>query len=339
MGFLKRRTTTLLLAAAAALPAQRPTLHPGIPRIDVHAHIGNSLDRMAAYMKMRDTVKEKLNADLAMWINLGSRAEEPQHWEEAQARFQGRFVPCIYDYFVYDGLKYSPEALAEWHLRGAAGYKIWAKRPLQPSASYAEPEVALPWHAIDHPANTPTFTKMEQLGMVAASVDISSPSHPEYPPYTPQKIWRDINAWQRVLERHPNLKVVNAHMMFLLGSKDQLHYLMYMLDRYPNLNVDLAADFQFFRWLDSQVLREFMIKYADRILFGTDIGGQTDGAVQRYGSAFEILERKGPVKSGNRTIEGLDLPRDVLEKIYYANALRVYDPARRAFLKLGYTVQ
>lgn len=32
----------------------------------------------------------------------------------------------------------------------------------------------------------------------------------------------------------------------------------------------------------------------------------------------------------------LGLPREVLEKIYYRNAVRVYDRARRAFLKLGY---
>jgi hypothetical protein len=51
----------------------------------------------------------------------------------------GRFVPCLYDYFIYDGLRYSPEELAEWHLKGVAGYKIWRKRPLQPSASYSDP--------------------------------------------------------------------------------------------------------------------------------------------------------------------------------------------------------
>jgi hypothetical protein len=292
---------------------------------------------MAEYMKLRDEIKEKLNADLALWINLGQRNETLRDWHEADKRFQGRFVPCLYDYFIYDGLRYSPEALAEWHLNGVAGYKIWAKRPLQPSARYSEPDVLLPWRGVDDPANRPSFTKMEQLGMVAASVDISSPSHPEYPPYDPIKIWRDINAWQRVLDRHPNLKVVNAHMMFLLGSKDQLHYLMYMLDRYPNLHVDLAADFQFFRWLSPEVLRAFMIRYADRILFGTDIGTDTKGGIARYGSAFQILETAGQVKSGSRTIQGLQLPRDVLEKIYYRNAVRVYDRARRAFVKLGYS--
>jgi predicted TIM-barrel fold metal-dependent hydrolase len=35
---------------------------------------------------------------------------------------------------------------------------------------------------------------------------------------------------------------------------------------------------------------------------------------------------------------GLALPREVLEKIYYRNALRVYPRLREAFLKLGYTV-
>lgn len=324
-----------IILLGAPVLAQQPTRYPDIPRIDVHAHVGSQPARMQEYMSMRDAVKNRVGAELALWINLGQRNEEPQNWAEAESRFQGRFVPCIYDYFIYDGLRYSPEALSEWHLRGAAGYKIWGKRPLQPGRGYSEPDVALPFSAIDDPANDATFTRMEQIGMVAASVDISSPSHPEYPPYDPVKIWRDINAWQRVLERHPRLKVVNAHMMFLLGSKDQLHYLMYTLDRYPNLFVDLAATFQFFRWVEPDLLRQFLTRYSDRVLFGTDIA-TTEGAVERYGTAFQILEGGEPVKMGRHTIQGLALPREALEKIYYRNAIKVYDRARRAFVKLGY---
>ena len=32
--------------------------------------MGDSLDRMAAFMKMREEIKEKLGTDFAMWINL-----------------------------------------------------------------------------------------------------------------------------------------------------------------------------------------------------------------------------------------------------------------------------
>ena len=75
-----------------------------------------------------------------------------------------------------------------------------------------------------------------------------------------------------------------------------------------------------------------MIEHSDRILFGTDIGGQPregryEEVAESYRRTFQLLETDNIVKGGffNGTeTKGLALPVDVLEKIYYRNAARLY---------------
>ena len=84
--------------------------------------------------------------------------------------------------------------------------------------------------------------------------------------------------------------------------------------------------------VDYDNLRDFMIEYADRIVFGTDIGrwkttDQTENMVEAYNRCFRILETDEMVNGsffGDKPTKGLNLPREVLEKIYYKNALRIY---------------
>jgi len=85
--------------------------------------------------------------------------------------------------------------------------------------------------AVDDPANDPTFTKMEQIGMIGASIHISQP----YPRNCkdPVLFWGSINAWERVLDRTSELVVVNAHMMDIFYSDEQLEYLQYFLRLIP----------------------------------------------------------------------------------------------------------
>ena len=129
------------------------------------------------------------------------------------------------------------------------------------------------------------------------------------------------------------------------NSDEQLDYLAYMLTTYPNLHVDLAARFQQFHRMDRDKLREFMIRYQDRILFGTDVGrvgDDAEGFARRYHRCFLLLESDQKVTGSffDNKIErrGLALPREVLEKIYYRNAVKVYPRARNTLKTLGYAV-
>ena len=87
---------------------------------------------------------------------------------------------------------------------------------------------------IDQAANDPIFDKMEQIGMVAASPHVTNPCgtfgrRTEWFP-EPVEFWRQQRAWENVLKKHPRLVVVNAHMLWLCYSDEQLDYLRYMLN-------------------------------------------------------------------------------------------------------------
>jgi hypothetical protein len=95
--------------------------------------------------------------------------------------------------------------------------------------------------------------------------------------------------------------------------------------------------------MDREKLRNFMIKYADRILYGTDIGGQPkpgkyEQVAQMYYRSFQILETDQTVKGGffgQTETKGLALPVQVLEKIYYTNAARLYPRVKDVLTQLG----
>jgi len=186
--------------------------------------------------------------------------------------------------------------------------------------------------------------------MVGASIHIADPNGPWANRGNwladPVEYWREIVAWRHVLEKHPNLVAVMAHSNWLVCQDAQIDYLRNMLATFPNLYIDLAATFQYFPYVKRGNLRAFILEWADRILFATDIGTwegdeATANRVQSYYRAFQILEFDQLVKGGffgNREVEGLSLPKDVLEKIYYRNAMKVYPGVKDAMIKLGYKI-
>ncbi len=322
-----RAAALCLLLAAPVVRAQDKPDYSDIPRIDVHAHVG-SIENMTSYMAMRTALKEKYRENLAMWVNvqspLGPRGEGLPWLKEVEEKFSGRFATCLTNHNISKGLKFSPEEIGEWKDRGVVGYKIWVGVST----------------AIDDPANDPTLSKMEQLGFPGASVHIAQP-YPTRWVMDPAKFWATQNAWKAVLDRHPRLVVVNAHMLDFFNSDEQLDYLIYMLETYPNLNVDLAARFQQFHRMNREKLRNFVIKYADRILFGTDISDVKPETiadmVEKYHRCFQLLETDNLVQGGffGRTeTRGLAVPREVLEKLYWRNATRIYGTHLDKVLKM-----
>ena len=90
--------------------------------------------------------------------------------------------------------------------------------------------------------------------------------HPEYPSYEDQ-----INARDRMLEKHPELQFIGCHLGSLEWSVDELAK---RLDKFPNMAVDLAeriVHLQYQSLRDYDKVRNFCIKYQDRILYGTDM--------------------------------------------------------------------
>ena len=128
----------------------------------------------------------------------------------------------------------------------------------------------------------------------------------------------------RVIARHPNTLFIGAH---VANNAEDLHEVSGWLDRYPNLFVELASRIG---ELGRQpyTARKFLIKYQDRVLFGTD-GPWPETRLHLYWRFLETEDEYFPYSEkafppqGFWQIYGLFLPDDVLEKIYYRNSFRV----------------
>jgi len=229
--------------------------------------------------------------------------------------------------------------------RGYVGYKIW----YGPWYRRLEPDEA-GYRYVDDPAHEPIFAAMEKHGIVAASTHIADPNGPygNRTPWCsdPVEFWNEILAWRRVLERHPDLTVVAAHGSWLVCQNAQLDFLRNLFATFSHFHVDLAATFQYFYMVDRDNLRDLMVEWSDRILFGTDISrwkeaSDCESFADRYHRCFQILETDDSVAGGffgGPDIAGWALPQDVLEKIYYRNALRIYPRLGDAMRALRYEV-
>jgi len=134
-----------------------------------------------------------------------------------------------------------------------------------------------------------------------------------------------LAARDHVLEKHPNLRVVGAH----LGSMESnLAELGQHLDRYPNFAVDIAARMPYFEMYPRDTMIAFITKYQDRLIYGTDLEfrpGSTESPRDiesgyandwRYFATADTLSYKG------KPVKGLALPTSILRKIYHENAAK-----------------
>lgn len=127
---------------------------------------------------------------------------------------------------------------------------------------------------------------------------------------------------ENLLTRNPDTTFVIAH----CGSyAENLEFVARQLDRHPNMYTDIAARI---RELGRQpyTARKFMIQYQDRIVFGTDMSPNylTYPYYYRYLETWDEYFNSSPSKQGSQwKIYGIGLPDEVLEKIYYKNALKL----------------
>ena len=143
-----------------------------------------------------------------------------------------------------------------------------------------------------------------------------------------------IAARNRVLERHPKTQFVTLH----VGNfSENLQNVAENLDKFPNMSVDIAARIG---ELGRQPItsRKFFDKYQDRVLFATDATPHGDEFPQQvfndqlYEIYYRFLETEdeyfdyAPAKippQGRWRIYGINLPNEILRKVYQQNAARL----------------
>jgi hypothetical protein len=148
--------------------------------------------------------------------------------------------------------------------------------------------------------------------------------HPECPSYEDQ-----IQARDNMLEKHPDLKFIGAHLGSMEWSLDELGM---RLDRFPNMAVDLSrmANLQIHALNNWQKTRDFFIKYQDRLIYGTDrtvspsanqdeIKKSIHEARLQHWKFFATGDLINE-HEGEGELHGLKLPKEVIDKIYRTNA-------------------
>jgi len=159
--------------------------------------------------------------------------------------------------------------------------------------------------------------------------------HPEMPSYEDQIEQRD-----GMLAKHPNIPFVGFHMASLEWSVDRAAA---FLDRFPNARLDLAeriSHTQYQSQLDHEKVRNFFIKYQDRILYATDFQQNEDTVPEelekhmmetwlndwKYFNTDEMVQ----VPQLEDPVRGLSLPKTVVNKIYWENGVALFPDLKKS---------
>ena len=205
---------------------------------------------------------------------------------------------------------------------------------------------------MDIPVNDPYFAdywaRVEELGLPIVW-HVNDPEEfwdPErIPGWAKERDWgygpQDVQKEQlyaevaEVLARHPRLQIIFAHFYFLSADLDRAAR---FLDEHPTVHFDLAPGIEMLYNLsrDPEASGAFFTRYADRIVFGTDLFSNLTVQEGRFrtGILYRWLESAdtfhvpsgadfllGPPEDG--LIRGMSLPEDTLLKIYAQNFTRM----------------
>lgn len=335
-------------------PMLKTELHPltraRFPCVNVHSHPGSLTPA-----EVDDMVKVMDEANIAVSVSLdGGTNGKPfsDHYYALMNSHPDRFVVFLWIDYIGSGNKQDPatwevhqpgyglkmaDRLSDAVKQGASGLKVWKDlglympgpdgKMIMPDDPRFDPiwqragELKIPiiWHCADPPAFfTPTNEKNERWEELYR--------HPEWSFYGPQfpSHAELMAARNRVIARHPDTTFICAHMAEL---SEDLKQLSADLDRYPNMNVEIAARIS---ELGRQPYssRKFFMKYADRILFGTDgIPPMTEliphfQFLETWDEYFPYEDNPFPPQ-GLWNIYGIGLPDNVLKKVYHENAERL----------------
>ena len=124
-----------------------------------------------------------------------------------------------------------------------------------------------------------------------------------------------------MFKNHPNTIFINAHMGWMANNLDELEK---HLDSLPNVYTEIGAVIGELRRQPRRA-RQFFIDYQDRVMFGKDTYKKSEFDVY-----FRVLESKDEYfdyyrkRHGLWKMYGLNLPDEVLKKLYFKNALKLF---------------
>ncbi len=328
------------------------------PAVDVHTHFAFKLQQTE--QAVDDFVRLMDRNQIAVCVSLDGRlndlAEEQR--DLLWTHYKNRFV--IFVHLDWQGTA-DAEDFANWDCHrpdfarcvvaglkqakalGISGVKIFKSLGL----NIRNPDRSLT--RIDDPRWDPIWAACGELGLpvlihTADPAAFFLPSdatnerweelqrHPDWSFHGQDFPQRDelLDARNRVIARHPQTSFIGAH---VANNPEDLAQVSRWLDQYPNLYVDIASRIG---ELGRQpyTAKEFVEKYQDRVLFGTD-GPWPETRVRLYWRFLETRDEYFPYSEkpfppqGFWNIYGLGLQDDVLRKIYADNAARIIPGVRQ----------
>lgn len=302
--------------------------------IDVHSH-----QFRMANQDLSQLIKDMDNLNMGIMVNLSGGSGEGLRamLKNVNNNYPNRFaIFANVDFSGVGNPNWGELAAAQLELdvkSGAKGLKIYKSLGLR------NRDVDGNRIAIDDPRLDPIWAKCGELG-IPVLIHAADPKSFWDPMDSNNERWLELKTrprrkrsdtnpapWQQIIDeqhrmfkKHPNTKFINAHMGWYANNLDRLGELM---DEIPNMSVGIAA---IIAELGRQPRRakEFFIKYQDRILFGKD-----SWRPEEFPTYFRVLETADEYFPYYKkyhafwAMYGLDLPDEVLEKVYYKNALNL----------------
>lgn len=314
------------------------------PFVDIHGHQNLAMGDAG----LADLVKQMDEINLRTMVNLsgGSGAQLAAQVQNARKKHPGRFVVFAnIDWNRVNEPNFAQAAAAQLERDvkegGAVGLKIFKNLGMDTfwadgsRVRTDDPRLGPIWEkcgelgipVLIHTAEPPAFflpiDKHNERYLELTQFPGRARPSDKYPPFDSL-----IAEQHRMFKAHPRTTFISAHLSWL---GQDLARLGRTLDTIPNMVVEVAAAlYEVAR--QPKAGRAFFLKYQDRILMGKDtFGGPDEFAV--YFRIFESGDEYFPWYRRRHAfwgMYGLDLPDDVLKKVYYKNALRIVkgiDPA------------
>jgi predicted TIM-barrel fold metal-dependent hydrolase len=309
------------------------------PFIDVHSHQAD----MTTPQSLEPLISEMNKLNMAVMVNLSGRGfrRGADHLEKSLANVQ-KYQPTRFIFFT--NVEFSAIDDPEWQSRtlkqleedvkrGARGLKVYKNLGMSVRDKSGNRV------AIDDPRIDPIWAKCGELG-IPVLIHAADPKSFWDPMDENNERWLELKThpsrkrsdtdpapWQtiideqhRVFKKHKKTIFINAHMGWYPNDLDKLSKL---LNEMPNMYVEIGAVIAELG-RQPRTARDFMIRYQDRVLFGKDAW-----APEEYATYFRVLETADEYFPYHKRYHafwrmyGLELPDDVLKKIYYKNALKV----------------
>jgi hypothetical protein len=318
--------------------------------IDAHIHYGDDDPALLALLAEFDL--KLLNVCVAHDAHGAWRSQADTYGRLAQAH-PGRFAWCTsFDLPRFADPTYIDQVIAGLDRDFAAGAiacKMWKNIGMEvktPDGAFAMPDdsrfdpiyehlTAIGKPLLTHIAEPlacwqPLDERNPHYGYYSRSPQWHMYGRSDYPSHETLMAARD-----RVLAKHPRLRMIGAH---LASLEYDVAVLAARLERYPNLAVDISARLVDLAIQDSATVREFFIRYQDRILFGTDVVMRQPPSTlaepertavlqslrDTYQLHFAYLESDRPLTVRGFETVGIQLPQPVLDRLYRDNALAWY---------------